>query len=65
MRDFPPEFESSSRSFGEHTVQVTIGRLEIRAAVTPAPAAARRPDVASKTASLEEYLRGRAKAGRK
>lgn len=41
------------------TVQVTIGRLEVRLTTGPAPAAARTPAPAPATLSLEQYLKDR------
>ena len=46
----------------EPTVHVTIGRVEVRATPPPAPAPAR--ERGPRAMSLEEYLRGRAGAGR-
>lgn len=45
------------------TIQVTIGRVEVRA--TPAPAAAKPTAVPNKTLSLEEYLRRRNEGGQR
>lgn len=63
-----PQFASANRARtraeaeGEPVIQVTIGRIEVRAASGPAPAtpkARARPAVMS----LDEYLRSRAKRG--
>jgi hypothetical protein len=48
----------------ESTIQITIGRLEIRAATATASAPARAPNAAPKQSTLEEYLRSRAKGSR-
>jgi hypothetical protein len=44
---------------GEPTIHVTIGRVDVRAVMTPVGAPPR-PPAPVETASLEEYLRGRA-----
>jgi hypothetical protein len=46
----------------EPTVQVTIGRVEIRATVAPTPA--RKPAVLTPAMSLDEYLKRRNEASR-
>jgi hypothetical protein len=43
------------------TIQVTIGRVEVRA--TPAPATSRKPATEPAVMSLEEYLRQRSAGG--
>jgi hypothetical protein len=45
------------------TIQVTIGRVEVRAAAQATPAAPRKPP--APTLSLEDYLRGRAGEGQR
>lgn len=47
----------------EQVVQVTIGRLEVRAVTPPARARAEQKSAVRHTQSLEEYLRQRAKGG--
>jgi hypothetical protein len=47
----------------EPTIQVTIGRIEVRAAQHPAPAPTRQ--AGSPNATLEEYLRSRSQRGRR
>lgn len=49
----------------EPTVQVTIGRIEIRASMDAAPRRESRRSAASKLMSLDDYLRQRAEGGRK
>ncbi len=60
----PPVFPASPRASEAPapTIQVTIGRIEVRA--TPPPAEASRPrPAANSTLSLEEYLRRRSQGG--
>ncbi len=63
-RDELPQRESSSNSATPQTVQVTIGRLEIRATPPPAPHRPK-PRPAPTMMSLDEYLRRRAGGGKR
>lgn len=51
----------SSAKSPEPVIQVTIGRIEVRA--TPEPPAARKAHAATPVTSLDEYLRNRVKRG--
>lgn len=60
-RIFPPHVPPAAAVVPPPTIQVTIGRVEVRA--TPPPAARQRPRAAAPMLTLEDYLRRRASGG--
>jgi hypothetical protein len=59
----PDAHQSARAAEPEQVVQVTIGRIEVRAVSPPAQAKAGQRSAPRPTQSLEEYLRQRAKGG--
>jgi hypothetical protein len=59
----PDALQQTRASEPEQIVQVTIGRIEVRAASPPAKAGAKQRSAQQPSQSLEEYLRKRAQGG--
>ena len=60
-----PQFPSTTSPAPAPTINVTIGRVEIRATSPPPPPPPRARPKAANVLSLEDYLRQRAKGGRR